>query len=106
MATTITSDIISRPQLSETKFGGTVCGKSARTGLWGCGEVTNRTTRNSESYRNPNKTFCVVTNPTKKRTPRRKVPKLRIFIIFASSFKINGKNICKKHIKRILGSTS
>jgi len=45
MATTITSETISRSKLSETNFGGTVCGKSARTGLWGCGKVTTRTTR-------------------------------------------------------------
>ena len=31
--------------VSETDFRGTVCGKSARTGLWGCGVVTYRTTR-------------------------------------------------------------
>ena len=31
--------------LSETLNGGTVCGKPARTDLWGCGEVTNRSTR-------------------------------------------------------------
>jgi hypothetical protein len=30
---------------SETDIRGTVCGKSARTGLWGSGEVTNRSTR-------------------------------------------------------------
>jgi hypothetical protein len=30
---------------SETDFRGTVCGKAARTGLWGSGEVTNRSTR-------------------------------------------------------------
>src|SRR5690625_984741 len=30
---------------SESVFGGTVCGKAARTGLWGSGEVTNRSTR-------------------------------------------------------------
>ena len=30
---------------SKTDLGGTVCGKSARTGLWGSGEVTNRSTR-------------------------------------------------------------
>jgi len=29
---------------SETDLGGTVCGKAARTGLWGSGEVTNRST--------------------------------------------------------------
>src|SRR5690625_7825838 len=31
--------------VSESVFGGTVCGKAARTGLWGSGEVTNRSTR-------------------------------------------------------------
>ncbi len=30
---------------SGTVLRGTVCGKSARTGLWGSGEVTNRSTR-------------------------------------------------------------
>ena len=30
---------------SESGFGGTVCGKAARTGLWGSGEITNRSTR-------------------------------------------------------------
>jgi hypothetical protein len=29
----------------ESNLGGTVCGKSARTGLWGSGEATNRSTR-------------------------------------------------------------
>src|SRR5690625_13966 len=28
--------------VSESVFGGTVCGKAARTGLWGSGELTNR----------------------------------------------------------------
>ena len=32
---------------SKTEDRGTVCGKAARTGLWGCGEVTNRSTRMS-----------------------------------------------------------
>ncbi|MCF8219707.1 MAG: hypothetical protein K9J21_12100, partial [Bacteroidales bacterium] len=30
---------------SKTKLRGTVCGKSARTGLWGSGKVTSRSTR-------------------------------------------------------------
>ncbi len=30
---------------SETLFRGTVCEKAARTGLWGSGEVKNRSTR-------------------------------------------------------------
>ena len=34
--------------LSETYIRGTVCGKSARTGLWGSGEVTTRSTRKSK----------------------------------------------------------
>ncbi|TAI98131.1 hypothetical protein DMA11_24990, partial [Marinilabiliaceae bacterium JC017] len=29
-------------------LGGTVCGKSARTDLWGSGEVTNRSTRTNK----------------------------------------------------------
>jgi hypothetical protein len=35
---------------SETDFGGTVCVKSARTGLWGSGEVTNRSTRKTRHH--------------------------------------------------------
>ena len=31
--------------LSETNYRGTGCGKSARPGLWGSGEATNRSTR-------------------------------------------------------------
>ena len=39
---------------SETDIRGTVCGKSARTGLWGSGEVTNRSTRKElTEIRNP-----------------------------------------------------
>src|SRR5690625_816629 len=34
--------------VSESVFGGTVCGKAARTGLWGSGEVTDRSTRRAE----------------------------------------------------------
>ena len=30
--------------MSESGLGGTVCEKDARTGLWGRGEVTNRST--------------------------------------------------------------
>ncbi len=30
---------------SETGLRGTVCGKAARTGLWGSGKVTSRSTR-------------------------------------------------------------
>jgi len=44
-ATRKTKDI-SQPTFSETVNGGTVCRKAARTGLWGSGEVTNRSTRN------------------------------------------------------------
>jgi hypothetical protein len=38
--------ILSQPTFSETVNGGTVCRKAARTGLWGSGEETNRSTRN------------------------------------------------------------
>ena len=37
---------LSQPTFSETVNGGTVCRKAARTGLWGSGEETNRSTRN------------------------------------------------------------
>ena len=37
---------LSQPTFSETVDGGTVCRKAARTGLWGSGEVTNRSTWN------------------------------------------------------------
>jgi hypothetical protein len=37
---------LSQPAFSETVNGGTVCRKAARRGLWGSGEVTNRSTRN------------------------------------------------------------
>ena len=37
---------LSQPTFSETVNGGTVCRKAARTGLWGSGEATNRSTRN------------------------------------------------------------
>ena len=37
---------LSQPTFSETINGGTVCRKAARTGLWGSGEATNRSTRN------------------------------------------------------------
>jgi len=37
---------LSQPTFNETENGGTVCRKSARTGLWGSGEATNRSTRN------------------------------------------------------------
>ena len=37
---------LSQPPFSETVNGGTVCRKAARTGLWGSGEATNRSTRN------------------------------------------------------------
>jgi len=39
---------LSQPTFSETVNGGTVCRKAARTGLWGSGEATNRSTRNQE----------------------------------------------------------
>src|SRR5690554_3785946 len=32
-------------KLSETNYRGTGCGKAARPGLWGSGEITNRSTR-------------------------------------------------------------
>ena len=35
---------------SETDVRGTVCGKPARTGLWGSGEVTNRSTRKISTF--------------------------------------------------------
>ena len=41
----ITKDL-SQLSISETDLRGTVCGKAARTGLWGSGEATNRSTRN------------------------------------------------------------
>ena len=37
---------LSQSTFSETVNGGTVCRKAARTGLWGSGEATNRSTRN------------------------------------------------------------
>ena len=37
---------LSQQSFSETVNGGTVCRKAARTGLWGSGEATNRSTRN------------------------------------------------------------
>jgi hypothetical protein len=37
---------LSQPTFSETVNGGTVCRKAARTGLWGSGEETIRSTRN------------------------------------------------------------
>ena len=36
---------LSQFSASETDLGGTVCGKAARTDLWGSGKVTNRSTR-------------------------------------------------------------
>jgi hypothetical protein len=36
----------------------------------------------------------------------KKFPYWELLIIFASGIKINGKNICKKHIERILGEVS
>ena len=44
-ATCKTKDL-SQQSFSETVNGGTVCRKAARTGLWGSGEATNRSTRN------------------------------------------------------------
>ena len=38
----------SRLSFSETVIGGTVCGKAARTGLWGRGEVTILATRTKQ----------------------------------------------------------
>ncbi len=48
-------------RLSETNYRGTGCGKSARPGLWGNGEVTNRSTRNfgmRYSQKRMNKIHC------------------------------------------------
>ncbi len=45
MDTIIKTQNLSQLCLSETVNGGTVCRKAARTGLWGSGEVTNRSTR-------------------------------------------------------------
>ena len=45
MAATPTSKDMSQLYFSKPNFRGTVCGKAARTGLWGSGEVTNRSTR-------------------------------------------------------------
>ncbi len=36
----------------------------------------------------------------------KKFPYWEYFIIFALGIKINGQNICKKHIERILGEVS
>jgi len=46
MDTIVDTEVVSYVSFSEAGLGGTVCGKSARTGLWGSGEVTNRSTRN------------------------------------------------------------
>ena len=46
MATIGKTENLSQPTFSETVNGGTVCRKAARTGLWGSGEATNRSTRN------------------------------------------------------------
>jgi hypothetical protein len=46
MATISETKNLSQPTFSETVDGGTVCRKAARTGLWGSGEATNRSTRN------------------------------------------------------------
>jgi hypothetical protein len=46
MATIGKTENLSQPIFSETVNGGTVCRKAARTGLWGSGEATNRSTRN------------------------------------------------------------
>ena len=48
MATIGKTKNLSPPTFSETVNGGTVCRKAARTGLWGSGEETNRSTRNQE----------------------------------------------------------
>ena len=48
MDTISETENLSQPTFSETVNGGTVCRKAARTGLWGSGEVTNRSTRNQE----------------------------------------------------------
>jgi len=45
MATIGKTENLSQPTFSETVNGGTVCRKAARTGLWGSGEATNRSTR-------------------------------------------------------------
>ena len=36
---------LSQLSICETDLGRTVCGKAARTGLWGSGKVTSRSTR-------------------------------------------------------------
>lgn len=46
MATIGKTKNLSPPTFSETVNGGTVCRKAARTGLWGSGEATIRSTRN------------------------------------------------------------
>lgn len=45
LAPIVKTQDISFLSISETKLRGTVCGKSARTGLWGSGEVMSRSTR-------------------------------------------------------------
>ena len=46
MDTTCEIENLSQPTFNETVDGGTVCRKAARTGLWGSGEATKRSTRN------------------------------------------------------------
>ena len=45
-------------ELSETNYRGTGCGKAARPGLWGSGEVTNRSTRIVKSHKIIIKTYA------------------------------------------------
>ena len=45
MDTVVKAENLSQLCISETVNRGTVCGKAARTGLWGSGEATNRSTR-------------------------------------------------------------
>ncbi len=44
MDTVVKAENLSQLCISETVNGETVCGKAARTGLWGSGKVTNRST--------------------------------------------------------------
>ena len=45
MVTFVKTKNLSQLSVSEAELRGTVCGKAARTGLWGSGEETNRSTR-------------------------------------------------------------
>ncbi len=50
LAPIVKTQDISFLSISETKLRGTVCGKSARTGLWGSGEVMSRSTRTLNKF--------------------------------------------------------